>query len=233
MINQVLYKHVYIHTHNNKMSRKLYIAPTVIDKISCGEYLTNSDLEYIYKLSKITQRVYQDHVNYIIILKYRYECEIIKAFSRCKYSILNNYRPQYTDLVDYFNKINITGIFDMYDDFTSWQVALHYQLFSVLKYIKMRNTDISVDQPCILGSTAIYHAISYNLTSTVGWLLSQGANPNQTDSMNNTPLHWTVSKNKINRDIIRLLLTHRADINLKNDDNQTVLDIYDIKKLIN
>jgi hypothetical protein len=206
------------------MSRKIYINPTVIDKLSCGEYLTDSDLDYIYKLSKITERV-----DDIIIIKYRYECEIVKAFTRCKSSILQKYRPQYEMLLTYFNKINIGGIFDMYDEFTSWQVALHYQLFSVLKYIKMRNTEVDVDQICILGSTAIYHAISYNIVDTVAWLLYNGANPNQIDSCGDSVLHWCI-KTKMNKRIIELLLMYGAEIDITA--RELVGNKYDLDKLL-
>jgi len=56
-------------------------------------------------------------------------------------------------------------------------------------------------------------------------LIEQGANVNAAGYRGNTPLHNAVRGG--NAEIVKLLLSHRCDVSLKNDDNETALDISD------
>eukprot|EP01084_Bolivina_argentea_P208208 355072_1 len=69
------------------------------------------------------------------------------------------------------------------------------------------------------GYTFLHFAIYINSNIEIcKYLLSQGANPNQYDLVDNTPLHLAVLKN--NKSIIRLLIQYGADPLIKNENNK-------------
>ena len=61
--------------------------------------------------------------------------------------------------------------------------------------------------------------------------IKKGADPNQTDSYGNAPLHQIVSKDYIKEDYTEILLNNGADINKSNNSGETPLMIISTKEL--
>lgn len=54
-------------------------------------------------------------------------------------------------------------------------------------------------------------------------LLEKGANANAKDKNNNTALHYAAGYGQA--DMVKLLLDHKADVSIKNDDGKTAKEV--------
>jgi len=80
------------------------------------------------------------------------------------------------------------------------------------------------------GTTALHWALD-DLT-VVTFLLENGADANAQDNrMGNTPLHWAVTRNI--EGVVKLLVKHTADPNIKNAQGETALSLAQEKKFGN
>ena len=88
-------------------------------------------------------------------------------------------------------------------------------------------TDIDVKDSTYNDCTALHYQSGYGTTGSVAWLLMQDppAGVNERDSHQSTPLMWAVMLGSEDSEgIVRLLLDHGADRDLKDKYGRTALD---------
>ncbi|MBF9017479.1 MULTISPECIES: ankyrin repeat domain-containing protein [unclassified Oceanispirochaeta] len=85
------------------------------------------------------------------------------------------------------------------------------------------DSDNSVDQVIEDGNSALIIMCDEQRSHEVRWLMSQGADPNQTDSLGQTPLMYAAMKG--NRNIIQILLQEGAILNLQSPMGYTALQM--------
>ena len=76
-----------------------------------------------------------------------------------------------------------------------------------------------------VGNTPLHDACRGGHCGVAALLIARGANVNTEDDYSNTALHETAYGGDKNIDIAKLLLTNAANLNIRNSDNRTPLDI--------
>jgi ankyrin repeat protein len=78
----------------------------------------------------------------------------------------------------------------------------------------------------IEGNTVLHEAVTFGHPEIVALLLKQGANPNQRDKTNRTPLHMVAftSNDERQYEIAQLLLQNNADPTVRDDDDETPIE---------
>ena len=86
-------------------------------------------------------------------------------------------------------------------------------------------TNVNVKDSTCDDFTALHHQVRYGTTGSVAWLLRQDPPPyiDVRDSDQWTPLMYAVCSDEYSEGIVRLLLDHGADRDMKNKDGRTAL----------
>ena len=79
----------------------------------------------------------------------------------------------------------------------------------------------------INGSTPLHRACGPGYTEVAEYLLNHGANINEIDNYGNTSLHYAIEENQIA--IVKLLCDYHADINIKNHEHKSPMDLLSLK----
>jgi ankyrin repeat protein len=109
-----------------------------------------------------------------------------------------------------------------------------------------KKTELPIDQPDNGKATPLYWAAKHAHVAVVDFLLSKWADSNKSDEVGNTPLHAILKeapslRNSVNnngpdiavhvKEVVRLLVAHGADVNRKNNDQQTPLDLTNTEEM--
>lgn len=91
----------------------------------------------------------------------------------------------------------------------------------VLRLLLLKTKDINAQDN--QKNTALYYTIQNNFTDVAKLLLEKNANVNFVYQKNNLAIHLAAKNN--NLDLVKLLLPHLKDVNVQNEDQETVLNL--------
>lgn len=114
------------------------------------------------------------------------------------------------------------AFFGKQKDTTLTQAIKRKTDLNAIKKIIVQETEL-IDVQGTLGNTAICLAVKQGSYELVRCLLKNGANPNISNNLSNTPLIWAVKEPTTNHNIIHLLLEYNAEINCVGHMNKTPL----------
>lgn len=113
-------------------------------------------------------------------------------------------------------------------------IALNQKLYDAIKSAKnpalakkillTEDVDVSIP-PYKEGVLLLHYAAQYGLTEIIKILIEKGADVNATGGDGRTPLHYLANSDAISIDAANVLLQHKADVKIKNNDNKTAAQI--------
>ena len=107
---------------------------------------------------------------------------------------------------------------------TPFQIALINERREMVKFLIDKGAQVQSKVKAIDGLTSPLHiTILYEWKDIAELLLQMGVDPNESDQYGNPPLHNAVKIKDM--ELIELLVNYGADLCIKNDRNQTVLDL--------